>query len=335
MKKALLYIFCLSTYLAAQDWAAIYEKHIPSIVEILVLDENGMVLGNGSGFFIHQNGYIITNHHVIDGAAKARVITYDSIEHDTKILDHESDKDLALLKIDTDYYKPLIVNNSYKIGNPITCIGNPLGTKKTATFGYITNIGPLPHQIKIDDFSITDLIQTDAAVNPGNSGGCFLNENGEVIGVPFYGFKPGYAQNMNFGIPIKYAQNLFDKNSSTSLNASNSSNSKTQGNNSVKQNPKKLTPNPPKSPKTDKARPMPGQKLYENYCSSCHGIDGYGKKGPGFNGSDFNLSRSEIVNIINYGIPEKNKYGFKGNLSDSDIQEITNYVRILNYRSQN
>ena len=219
MKKRLLYILCFLTHLAAQDWDVVFEEKFPSIVEVLRLDNNGFVIGNGSGFFIEKNGYIITNYHVIDGCAKVRVITYDSIEHDTEILDYEADKDLALLKINTDYYNPLTINLSYKKGESIACIGNPLGTRNTITRGIISNIGPLPE--KLSDFYLHDVIQTDAAINGGNSGGCMLNKKGEVIGVPF--LTRLNAQNMNFAIPIKYAQNLYNKNSSTNLISKSSS----------------------------------------------------------------------------------------------------------------
>ncbi|HZO37229.1 MAG TPA: trypsin-like peptidase domain-containing protein [Solirubrobacteraceae bacterium] len=139
----------------------------------------------GSGFAITADGYIVTNDHVVDGATKVTVKVGDGDTKTAKIIGTDQSSDLALLKIDTGGKDlvPLTFGDSSKInvGDPTYAIGNPFGLSRTLTTGVVS---ALQRQIEAPDgFTINDVIQTDAALNPGNSGGPLLDTAGHVIGV--------------------------------------------------------------------------------------------------------------------------------------------------------
>ncbi len=161
----------------------------------------------GTGFFIDENGYILTNHHVIadqvdpkyKGYAAVYVTTRDDpdTEIPAQVIGYDKVFDIALLKIQRKNTKPLILGRSddIKVGDKIYTIGNPIGIKYTVTSGIISNK-------EIDFFQLGRAFQVDAAVNPGNSGGPLFDERGQVIGVIFAGV-PQY-QNINFAIPFQW-----------------------------------------------------------------------------------------------------------------------------------
>src|ERR1700754_250367 len=136
--------------------------------------------GTGSGFVVSDDGYVVTNAHVVEGAngqIKAKI-------GDGKTLDaQDASTDLALLKVDASNLKPLALGDSstVQVGDPAYAIGNPFGLDRTLTTGVIS---ALQRQISSPNgFSIDDVLQTDAAINPGNSGGPLFNAQGQVIGV--------------------------------------------------------------------------------------------------------------------------------------------------------
>jgi S1-C subfamily serine protease len=170
----------------------IYERANPGVVNIDV--SAGATLteyGSGSGFVIDQNGHIVTNNHVVDGADEIDVTFWDGTVATAKLVGADPYSDLALLKVDTGSVKlvPLTLGDSdqVKVGQRVIAIGNPFGLVGTMTVGIVSGKGrTLPADVATsgtNTFSNPDIIQTDAAINPGNSGGPLLNSAGEVIGV--------------------------------------------------------------------------------------------------------------------------------------------------------
>ncbi len=198
---------------AAQDGTLtrIYQEVNPSVVHIQVAkndtalsfgnpeipnlpdlpDGAPKAFGEGSGFVWDEQGYIITNNHVIDGAEKITVVFADDASIEATVVGADPDSDLAVLKVDVPAVQlhPVRLgdSDSLQVGELAIAIGNPFGQEGTMTVGIISALGRL---LAVDAgnplaprFNIPDIIQTDAAINPGNSGGVLLNARGEVIGV--------------------------------------------------------------------------------------------------------------------------------------------------------
>ncbi|MCW0483736.1 Do family serine endopeptidase [Gaoshiqia sediminis] len=140
--------------------------------------------GSGSGVIISPDGYIVTNNHVIDDADEIKVVLNDKREFSAQLIGKDNTTDLALLKIDEKELPALKFGNSdaLKLGEWLLAVGNPFNLTSTVTAGIVSaksrNIG-----INRADMSIEAFIQTDAAVNPGNSGGALVNMNGELVGI--------------------------------------------------------------------------------------------------------------------------------------------------------
>ena len=137
---------------------------------------------SGSGFILTSDGYIVTNYHVVEGASAIKVNTYDNSTYDAKLVGYDDSNDIAVLKIDASGLSPVVLGDSDKmnVGDNVVAIGNPLGELTfTLTAGMVS---ALNRQITIDDMSM-NLIQTDCAINSGNSGGALFNSYGEVIGM--------------------------------------------------------------------------------------------------------------------------------------------------------
>ncbi|OAG27439.1 DegQ family serine endoprotease [Thermodesulfatator autotrophicus] len=158
-------------------------------------------MGAGSGFIISQDGYIITNNHVVANADKVKVKLADGREFKAKIIGTDPASDVAVLKIDADNLPTLPLGDSDKIqvGEWVLAIGNPFGLTQTVTVGVISAKGR--SGMGITDYE--DFIQTDAAINPGNSGGPLVNLRGEAIGVNTAIFtRSGGYMGIGFAIPI-------------------------------------------------------------------------------------------------------------------------------------
>ena len=138
----------------------------------------------GSGFIIDASGYIVTNHHVVEGADEIHIKMYDGKEYQAKLIGNDVKTDLALLKIDADKALPFLKfgnSDTIRIGEPIVTIGNPFGLECTVTSGIISSKS---RDINLGVDSVVDgYIQTDAPINSGNSGGPMINTCGEVIGI--------------------------------------------------------------------------------------------------------------------------------------------------------
>jgi serine protease Do len=169
-------------------------------------------MGTGSGFIVDKNGYIITNHHVVEGADKITVkIHGDTTEYRAKVIGIDKETDLAVIKINADKgLTPLKVGNSdaTQVGDWAIAIGSPFGLEATVTAGIVSAKGR--------DFAgaqaFQRFIQTDAAINPGNSGGPLLNSQGEVIGVnTMIATRTGGYEGIGFALPINMAVKVYNQ----------------------------------------------------------------------------------------------------------------------------
>ncbi|SDY78182.1 serine protease Do [Proteiniborus ethanoligenes] len=188
------------------------EEVLPSIVmiknkvnvnrgyEILQVDK-----GTGSGIIYRQDGYIITNQHVIDGATELIVILNDGTEYKGKVLGQDLKTDLAVVKVEAKNLPAAKIGDSDKlrVGELAVAIGNPAGEEfsGSVTAGIIS---ALNRSLNVGEKKMK-LIQTDAAINPGNSGGALVNQNGEVIGINSVKLSSPEIEGMGFAIPINDA----------------------------------------------------------------------------------------------------------------------------------
>lgn len=166
--------------------------------------------GTGSGFIVSTDGYIITNHHVVEGATAVTVRLLDRREFTAKVIGSDENTDIAVIKIDSRGLTPVAFGNSdaARIGEWVLAIGNPLGEQLsfTVTSGIVSAKGRAL-QLGNQPGGIQDFIQTDAAINPGNSGGPLVNVRGEVIGInSAIASETGYYSGYGFAIPINLAQ---------------------------------------------------------------------------------------------------------------------------------
>ena len=160
--------------------------------------------GEGSGFIISQDGYILTNNHVVEDAEQIKAKLVNGKEYDAKVIGRDPKTDLALVKIDgvADLH-PLSLGNSedLKVGSWVVAIGSPFGLEQTVTQGIVSGKGRVIGSGPYDDF-----IQTDASINPGNSGGPLIDMQGNVIGINTAIYPSG--QGIGFAIPIDMAKTI-------------------------------------------------------------------------------------------------------------------------------
>src|SRR5436189_5009758 len=171
--------------------------------------------GSGSGFIVSQDGYILTNNHVVQGADRVTVRLYDNREFTAKTIGTDPLTDVAVIKIPATGLTTVHLGDadSTKIGNWVLAIGNPLGEAVTVTVtaGIVSAKGRGLQGLNAGGLAIQDFIQTDAAINPGNSGGPLVNVRGEVIGINAAIASPtGYNAGYGFAIPISLAKQVMD-----------------------------------------------------------------------------------------------------------------------------
>lgn len=194
----------------------IYAEKVDATVGIVVEKESSSSFWNaspstssGSGVIISEDGYIVTNNHVIEGAKKIWVYPSDNKPIEASLIGTDAQMDIAVLKIDYKGLDFLTLGDSDKIlvGEQILVIGNPLGyLHQSLTVGYISG---LQREIILDNEKMT-LIQTDAAVNPGNSGGAMLNLGGELIGIINAKSYGNDIDGIGFAIPINDVKKILD-----------------------------------------------------------------------------------------------------------------------------
>jgi Do/DeqQ family serine protease len=167
--------------------------------------------GLGSGVIISTDGYILTNHHVIDGAEQIKVDLNDNRTLDAKLVGSDPPSDLAVLKIDATNLPVLALGDSDKVrvGDVVLAIGNPLGIGQTVTMGIISAKG---RQTRLQGSgSFEDFLQTDAPMNQGNSGGALVNTNCELVGINSQILSPsGGSIGIGFAIPSNMARTVTD-----------------------------------------------------------------------------------------------------------------------------
>ena len=161
----------------------------------------------GSGFIFTDDGYILTNYHVVSGADSVTVSTYDGTKYDAKIVGYDESNDVAVLKIEATGLTPVVIGSSdtLNVGDSVVAIGNPLGE---LTFSLTAGaVSALNREVTMSNGTSMELIQTDCAINSGNSGGALFNMHGEVVGITnakYSGSSGSGASidNIGFAIPI-------------------------------------------------------------------------------------------------------------------------------------
>lgn len=201
--------------ITANSISGIVKSCADSVVEISIETTNSYYSyqytteGNGSGVIISEDGYILTNNHVIDGATKILVTLRDGTEYEAKLIGKDSKTDIAVIKIEEKNLKFAVLGNTenLEVGDLAVVIGNPLGRLGgTVTSGIIS---ALEREIEIDNKKM-NLIQTDAGVNPGNSGGGLFNSNGELVGIVTAKSSGINVENLGFAIPVNDVKNVID-----------------------------------------------------------------------------------------------------------------------------
>jgi len=178
----------------------VYAKNVDAVVAINAMHEMAGGYGKsiGTGFIISADGYVITNHHVIDGASQVTVQTHKGTVLEATVVGTEATNDIALLKVNGENLPYVTIGSSDKaaVGDQVAAIGNPLGElTATLTVGYIS----AKDRIVDTDGTVINMLQTDAAINSGNSGGPLFNMNGEVVGIT----TAKYSGNSNSGVLIE------------------------------------------------------------------------------------------------------------------------------------
>ncbi len=180
-------------------------------------ESRGGGIATGSGFLIDNEGHILTNNHVVEGATKVEVrLGASDTSHTAEVVGTDPATDVALLKIDVpaSQQHPLSLGNSAKVqvGDPVVAIGNPFGLDRTVTAGIVS---ALQRQIQAPNgFSISHVIQTDAAINPGNSGGPLIDSEGRVIGINSQIQTGGGTEGnvgIGFAVPINTAREVAEQ----------------------------------------------------------------------------------------------------------------------------
>ncbi|MEM7233537.1 MAG: trypsin-like peptidase domain-containing protein, partial [Planctomycetota bacterium] len=169
----------------------------------------GKQTGLGTGVIVTNDGFIVTNNHVIDGADEVRVRLSDDREYTAKIVGADSKTDIAVIKIDESGLKPAVLGDSDRVdvGEWVLALGSPFGLAQTLTAGIVSAKGR--GDVGLVDYG--DFIQTDAAINPGNSGGPLVNLRGEVVGINTAIFsQSGGYMGIGFAIPVNMAAEIKD-----------------------------------------------------------------------------------------------------------------------------
>jgi S1-C subfamily serine protease len=194
----------------AQGVAFISSQIVQNTPSVFGLPQQQQSTATGSGFLVDNDGHILTNAHVVAGAKRVDVRLGDGASQQAQIVGTDPSTDIALLKVDdTDGAQPLALGDSSRVqvGDPVVAIGNPFGLDRTVTTGIVS---ALQRQIQAPNgFSISDVIQTDAAINPGNSGGPLIDGAGEVVGINSQiESQSGGNEGVGFAVPIKTAADV-------------------------------------------------------------------------------------------------------------------------------
>ena len=192
--------------------AQVYARNVASVVGI-TCDSTAVIGGQsiqttvtGSGFLLSEDGYVVTNYHVVAEAATITVVTQDAEPHEASLVGRDATADMALLKVEGNHFQPVTLGSSTElaIGDMVVAIGNPLSAlEATQTVGYISGKN---REVSTDN-NVVNMLQTDAAINSGNSGGPLFNMRGEVVGITTAKYSGTSAsgasiEGLSFAIPI-------------------------------------------------------------------------------------------------------------------------------------
>ena len=192
--------------------AQVYARNVASVVGI-TCDSTAVIGGQsiqttvtGSGFLLSEDGYVVTNYHVVAEAATITVVTQDAETHEAALVGRDTTADMALLKVEGEHFQPVTLGSSTElaIGDMVVAIGYPLSAlEATQTVGYISGKN---REVSTDN-NVVNMLQTDAAINSGNSGGPLFNMRGEVVGITTAKYSGTSAsgasiEGLSFAIPI-------------------------------------------------------------------------------------------------------------------------------------
>lgn len=187
------------------DFSGIIEENIKGVVTIKT------DVAQGTGFLITDDGYIMTNSHVLSGARYANIYTYDGTRYSADLTGYDLTIDIALLKISGSFEKLSLGNSDdVRLGEKVIAIGNPLG------LSFSTSEGIISAKDRIGSNNLPYYFQTDASLNPGNSGGPLINTQGKVIGIN--NFKIASGESLGFALEINYAKETVNEIALKTLN---------------------------------------------------------------------------------------------------------------------
>ena len=202
---------------------AVVESCADSVVEIQTesissgnsLFQQYVSSGAGSGVILTQDGYIVTNHHVIEGATTINVSTNDGASYEAELVGQDESSDLAVIRLqgaDASSLSPIEIgdSDSLTVGEWVMAIGSPFGNEQSVSTGIVSALYRSTAMQSTSGTTIyANMIQTDAAINPGNSGGALVNDNGELIGInSMIESYSGSSSGVGFAIPVNYAINI-------------------------------------------------------------------------------------------------------------------------------
>ena len=167
---------------ASVDWAGVYARAVPSLVSVVTEE------GAGSGFFVTRSGHVITNLHVVAGATQIRVYALNGDHADAEVIARDAGNDLALLKVEPDEVEVVVpvfgASDDLRVGDPVGALGAPFNLPNTLTVGIVSALDRTRSSGNDTWEPLRAMIQTDAALNPGNSGGMLVDKRGRVVGIP-------------------------------------------------------------------------------------------------------------------------------------------------------
>ena len=192
----------------------VYNRDGPGVVSVYVSSEE-VGPGGGSGFVVDERGHMVTNQHVVDGADAVSVRFASGAREEAEVVGEDPSTDIAVIKVDAreGALRPLVLGDSDRVtvGDPVVAIGNPLDVGISVTTGIVSGLGrPVPAP---NNYTIDGAVQTDAALNPGNSGGPLLDSRGTVIGVNAQAADAGggLAQGVGFAVPINTVKGVVEQ----------------------------------------------------------------------------------------------------------------------------
>lgn len=199
---------------AAVNPTAVALKTVPSIVTVTTADVDGNGFGSGSGVVISEDGYIATNEHVVEGAAAWSVTFEDGRVYSAELIGADPLTDLAVLKIEADNLVPIDFGSAeaLALGDPAVAIGNPLGQEGGSSIS-VGIVSAFDRRVDFgDSSSLVGMLQTDAAINSGSSGGALVNSEGELIGITAaIGVSNAGPEGIGYAIPVEVVQRITDE----------------------------------------------------------------------------------------------------------------------------